>query len=169
MQPHTFCKSTKEVVFKNSKITLNIHDPWSWPDVIELKPKRLFSYQYKTLRSACLYWDDYSLYEVPATDVISNPIQSGPARPATRNSSRARAELSFKSAPTPQLIPSPQYDLRRRKPAFTRLHSTLETTRARAEPRYFKPIHKSLPKGVFLVDEILGSKKVGGIKHYLIK
>lgn len=72
LQPHTFLKSTKEVVFKDSKITLNIHDAWSWPDIIELKPKRLFSYRYKTLRSACLYWDDYSysLYEVPASDVI---------------------------------------------------------------------------------------------------
>lgn len=70
LQPHTFLESTKEVVFRDSKITLNIHDAWSWPDIIELKPKRLFSYRYKTLRSACLYWDDCSLYEIPATDVI---------------------------------------------------------------------------------------------------
>lgn len=105
----------------------------------------------------------------PLIPYSSNPIQSASARPATQNSSRARAELPSKSSPTPQLIPSHQYDLRRLKPALTGRHSTLKTTRARAEPRDFKPVHKSLPKGVFPVDEILGSKKVRGMKYYLIK
>lgn len=105
----------------------------------------------------------------PLVPSSSNSVQPACARPATRSSSRARAKLPLKSAPTPQLIPSHQHDLRQRKPAFTRRHSTLETTRARAKPRDLKLVHKSPPKGVYLVDEILGSKKVGGIKHYLIK
>lgn len=106
---------------------------------------------------------------VPLAPSSSNPVQSASASPATRNPSRARAKLPLKPAPTPHLIPSHQHDLRQRKLGFARRHPTLETTRAKAELRDFKPVHKSLPKGVFQVDEILGSKKVGGIKHYLIK
>ncbi|KFY68175.1 hypothetical protein V496_01250 [Pseudogymnoascus sp. VKM F-4515 (FW-2607)] len=100
-----------------------------------------------------------------------NPKQPTFARPATRNSTRARAKLPLKTAPTLRLKPTHhKHNLRTKgKSAFTR-STTPETTRARAElPHDSKPVHKSLPKGVYQVDKILGSKEVGRNKYYLIK
>ena len=101
----------------------------------------------------------------------SNPKQPAVARPATRNSTRARAKLPLETAPTLRLKPfHHKHDLRKKsKSAFTR-STTPETTRARAElPHDSKSVRKSLPKGFYLVDEILDSKKVGKIEYYLIK
>lgn len=45
LMPHTLCKAANEVVFKNSNITLNIHDALEAPGVIYMEPERLFSFQ----------------------------------------------------------------------------------------------------------------------------
>lgn len=72
LRPHTFNNETNEVAFKNLNITLNIDDAISCSELISLQPKKLFSYQYKRLRSACLYWQDdrYALYDIGADDII---------------------------------------------------------------------------------------------------
>ena len=72
LRPHIFNNQTKEVVFTDLNITLNIDDAIRCPEIISLKPKRLFSYRYKRLRSACLYWQDdhYALYDIGAEDII---------------------------------------------------------------------------------------------------
>jgi hypothetical protein len=72
LKPHIFNNKTNKVVFKNLNITLNIDDAIRCPESISLEPKRLFSYRYKHLRSACLYWQDsrYALYDIGAKDII---------------------------------------------------------------------------------------------------
>jgi len=72
LRPHTFNETTKEVVFTNSKIVLNIHDALSNLGMNFMDPGRLFSYQDNSLRSAYLYWQDshYALRTLGIEDVV---------------------------------------------------------------------------------------------------
>ena len=58
LRPHTFCRVASEVVFKDSNITLNIHDVLEAPEIIRMEPERLFSYQEDRLCSAYIFLHD---------------------------------------------------------------------------------------------------------------
>ncbi len=72
LMPHTFCETTNEVFFKNSNITLNIHDALKTPDMIFIDPQKLFSYREKRLCSSYLFWHDshYSLRTFGPADIV---------------------------------------------------------------------------------------------------
>jgi hypothetical protein len=56
LQPHH--RNGNEIVFRHSKIVLNIHDALHSPEIITLATEKLFSCSNSGLRSACLYWKD---------------------------------------------------------------------------------------------------------------
>jgi hypothetical protein len=125
LRPHIFNKKTNEVVFKNSNITLNIDDAIRCPELISLEPKRLFSYRYKRLRSACLYWQDdhYALYDIGEEDIIgisrrahtlkSVSLVCGLTLPHSKNSSiphQQELQQCFLDPKCPPILPIGHYD-----------------------------------------------------------
>jgi hypothetical protein len=72
LRPHTLNKNN-EIVFKESRIVLNIDDAIHNPFIITLTPNRLFGYcEQGQLRSASLYLQDseYALRTVGQADIV---------------------------------------------------------------------------------------------------
>ncbi|KFY30696.1 hypothetical protein V493_01736 [Pseudogymnoascus sp. VKM F-4281 (FW-2241)] len=59
LRPHTYNKTTKEVLFTNSRVVLNIHDAVSSVSTDFVDWRRLFSCPEDSLRSAYLYQQDH--------------------------------------------------------------------------------------------------------------
>jgi hypothetical protein len=70
LQPHDFNRSTMEVSFRDSNITLNISQPVCNRTFTTLPPRRLFS-SAQELCSASLHWTDrhYELQEIRLEDI----------------------------------------------------------------------------------------------------
>jgi len=59
LRPHTYNKTTKEVLFTNSRVILNVHDAVSNVSTKFVDWRRLFSCPEESLRSAYLYQQDH--------------------------------------------------------------------------------------------------------------
>jgi hypothetical protein len=72
LRPHTFCRAANEVVFKDSNITLNIHDALEAPKIIHMEPEKLFSYQENRLCSAYIFLNDsqYALRTLGSESIV---------------------------------------------------------------------------------------------------
>jgi hypothetical protein len=72
LRPHTLYKSTNEVVFKNSNITLNIHDVLESPEIIHMEPEQLFSSLENRLCSTYIFLkdDQYALRILEAACIV---------------------------------------------------------------------------------------------------
>jgi hypothetical protein len=77
LRPHTYNKSTKEVMFTNSRIVLNIHDAVSNISTKFVDWERLFSCLEDSLLSAYLYQQDhyYALRPLRIEDVTSAGVK----------------------------------------------------------------------------------------------
>lgn len=70
LQPHH--RNGSEIVFRHSKIVLNIDDALHSPEIIMLATERLFSCPIGGLRSACLYWKDreHAIHTIRSEGII---------------------------------------------------------------------------------------------------
>lgn len=57
LKPHDL-NEKNEIVFRDSRIVLNIEEPLNNPFFVSLSPKKLFASQHNEPRSASLYWKD---------------------------------------------------------------------------------------------------------------
>ena len=77
LRPHTYNKTTKEVMFTNSRIILNVHDAVSNDSTNFVNWGRLFSCPENSLRSAYLYQRDhyYALRPLRIEDVTGAGVK----------------------------------------------------------------------------------------------